>query len=1300
MMMRMRRPPDKLLNRARHFGDLRQIIAIRYLFFALIFCVVVLHPPLLAQPRQPQSETSSPLTKIADNPNRTTSTISITASELQTAIGPALDKVDEFRFIKKTAESLGIKVYLFGGTAAAFAHYLKWDLLRQKGDLRFHPARFDYKYINIYRSTQDLDIVVDGPESAIIAMAKALKENFPYLQGSKSQKNAWEVRSLRENIGDKLALLNSPDFLNQHTDSHSVGLIEITTPDKGMTRIRDLKDWENITSPGFLNDVIEGKIHYYFSNQHETTKFFREGRNPAILSVIRYFIKVAQLDLDTRAEDIKIVKRIIADFDPSSIQTNTYLKSWFSENGPKLIQNAIDVENAMQTIETIGLREKLLKTSDPRENGSLAWWMKKQPLETSPLGHQKDQNAPAPTAADLGIGIISHETTSFLVYEAITRSHQLLPNVLISRQGIVGESAAFGDGFYAMVGDRSGFRGTGFTIRFKVNPKAVLGSDFDFNDQNKYIVIKNRAAIEVLPENLKMDLIEYYNWLKSTTNLSSDDLGIYQRLHLALRPHFHHPSREAMTFLKSMSLDDLLDLMKKDPGLEGKYLLLGFALGHLAEPTTSDILKILESMQTTANSVSKEDREKFTSRFNEHHATHLQTLFITNKPTLLELQRAFELGLFINSEATYLATILPYLNSIDDILFALPHWKKFSSDSSHKSITIGLRTIGLRFFSLEPNIQQTKEFLSYIPNWKLSLGLGANKIYDPEVFAFALKSAIGKNSNNAEALRVWNARKKSFFGTVPDLPTLTQMNKQIQLFQVHYDTLLYVADHPTRRRTELTEFIKSLKPAAENDTTAKQAWHNALAKITDHYLTLKPSALELGTYLKNTVFTTEDRIVLLNRMDSIINSSVDFFNLTSKLSDKKALDQFVIEHPNKMKLFINSFDSASHILSRIGTMKAASVIIQGYAERFPQEHYNISELFMDSPLNTMDLTDTHELEALWERCFRMATTNATSATPLQPWLASVPTAKSYELFLESTLSRAESLDHFASLTWYQHKTRFEKMTPAIRATFATASNRIIPKLLLERISYFRTKEQEFSMNAFITLMQRLTDREAIITLTKAMIESPIRYNNSDWLYSWGTREPLLGLRPKLSKRELRSLDAAMVATYIIHREELTHPKHSFAADPIFKLLPAIFDRPILKALGLDQHDGLLIPLYNYFLLTHLRDYTIALKHLPRAVDREREFKHEFPFIRDYQGTARSGLKKTALALRKNFFPSPDILTDENLPQYIAKIEIERATTNQQIEDYFNQNPRALRKLNSDSSGLRCEEVLSPTQSDQ
>ncbi len=449
--------------------------------------------------------------------------------QLESAITERSMKVSEFRFIREEAERLGLRAWLFGGTAAGYAHYVKWDLLRESGDRRYQPDRFDYDYTNIYRSTQDLDIVIDGTPQQAAALQQRLAEAYPHLQGSKS---AWEVRLLRQSVGDKQALLNNPDFLNQHTDSNSTGMIELTLPPKGEGAVRDLRDW-SAKEPHFLKDVREGALHYYYSAKHGSTSLFREGRNPPILSVIRYLTKAFQYELKLRPEDLAQIRKLVAEFNPNA-NLGSYVSDWIERNGKKLFQNAVNLEYAARTLNELGLRKKLMAIrGDSDKLDSLAWWMNKAPLESKPLGTK------GRTAAEVfgrngwaGSGeplVVAHETNSFQSWESITRAHTGDPNVLQSREGLIGEAAVYGDGFYTQVG-RSGARGTGLTIRFMVDPNAREGSDFASIENGRHLLILNKNAIRVIPESLNFGPVEYFRFLLAGEGLDVGDKAILEKL--------------------------------------------------------------------------------------------------------------------------------------------------------------------------------------------------------------------------------------------------------------------------------------------------------------------------------------------------------------------------------------------------------------------------------------------------------------------------------------------------------------------------------------------------------------------------------------------------------------------------------------------------------------------------------------------------------------------------------------------------------------------------------------------------
>jgi hypothetical protein len=172
-------------------------------------------------------------------------------------------------------------------------------------------------------------------------------------------------------------------------------------------------------------------------------------------------------------------------------------------NAKKLFQNSVDVERSWNTLEALGLRAKLIAL--PAENkmaaDSLATMMSREPLRSHEigLGHGK-------TAAELGISRVAHETKQPLALESLTRSKRGWVNAFISRAGKTGENAVHGDGFYTKIGNE-GAVGSGLTIRFRVDPRARVGTDFLFpKDSPDYVIVLNKRALLVIPESLDAPL--------------------------------------------------------------------------------------------------------------------------------------------------------------------------------------------------------------------------------------------------------------------------------------------------------------------------------------------------------------------------------------------------------------------------------------------------------------------------------------------------------------------------------------------------------------------------------------------------------------------------------------------------------------------------------------------------------------------------------------------------------------------------------------------------------------------------
>lgn len=426
------------------------------------------------------------------------------AEVLAAEIAARAERVPEFGEIAEMARARGLRVWLFGGTAASFAHYVRWDLLREAGDGAYQAERFKYRFDNIFRPSQDIDIVVDGRAADAAAFQAGLQEKYPYFTGNKQQ---WEVRALRHASGDKEALLDNPDFVNQHTDSNSVGLIELTAPSPGEPAVRDLRDWNAVETSVFLRDVAQGRITFHYSRRHERTSRFRSGLNPPIFSAVRYLIKAFQFGLEPRKGDLAVIREIVRRFDPEEAPSG-YVLEWLNRNGRKLFIHSIDLARSWDVLERLGLRQKLMEVeASPGAHAGkgVAWTVDKEPLrDASDRRRLKREGKPGKTARALGIDVVTHSTRDVEAYESIRRSPRGVPVVWISRENGKDENAASGDGFYTNAGRPSSQ--AGFPLRFAVSPDAR--ENVDFVEVGGVLVWLTRDKLTLIPEGDGVDALQ------------------------------------------------------------------------------------------------------------------------------------------------------------------------------------------------------------------------------------------------------------------------------------------------------------------------------------------------------------------------------------------------------------------------------------------------------------------------------------------------------------------------------------------------------------------------------------------------------------------------------------------------------------------------------------------------------------------------------------------------------------------------------------------------------------------------
>jgi hypothetical protein len=427
----------------------------------------------------------------------------ITAQELTSEIRQKIDNVEEFHFIREQAEKMGIRAYLFGGAAMAMGMYTKWDLERRRGIYDYPAAMFDYDLKTIFSRSQDFDIVIDGSKEQLERLQELVRARYPYkLERGDS---AWEFRPLREPMGQpntrfyKEALLNDYSFLNQNSDTASTGLIEVTR--SADPCVRDIRTWNDPDNP-FLKYMLMGKIKILRSPNHKKTQRYKDGQNPEIMEVVRAITKSAQYQIKFTDDSWADLEEISRQFNPNEAKDNGVAYKRLLELGKKIFKGARSIEYASDVLKRLGLSQKLSQFDDPKVEGSLAWYLSKEPLRLDAVGRGNGR-----TAKELGLGLLSHDTKTPEAAESISRNIMGFPNAFVSRDGVAGERGKGGVGWYLRRGpigqssilmkDREA---TTYTVHVEALPNAREGSDFDLHWDGQAVVVKNKAAFRIIIE--------------------------------------------------------------------------------------------------------------------------------------------------------------------------------------------------------------------------------------------------------------------------------------------------------------------------------------------------------------------------------------------------------------------------------------------------------------------------------------------------------------------------------------------------------------------------------------------------------------------------------------------------------------------------------------------------------------------------------------------------------------------------------------------------------------------------------
>ena len=259
-------------------------------------------------------------------------------------------------------------VYLYGGALGRVSlrvnKYLK---NKEQNKAQGHLPR---SLIELLGPFSDIDIAVDIKRNHLNGFLSYLNQNSMSHLGRIPK---WELITL--NFENERGLLNNKNFINQNMDSFSSGKSPMSYF-KGNGWARDIIP-QRPQGQDFLSSV-KNQVNYYFdSPDHETTTNYIQGRNPKIISAIKYISNIIRFDLEYTEKDFEQVKKIVRRFKLQT-KSDSFDGSYVLPRLDSVLTQAFlessDIQKSLALLEKLNIIQALKGHTD--YNFSFFYWKK------------------------------------------------------------------------------------------------------------------------------------------------------------------------------------------------------------------------------------------------------------------------------------------------------------------------------------------------------------------------------------------------------------------------------------------------------------------------------------------------------------------------------------------------------------------------------------------------------------------------------------------------------------------------------------------------------------------------------------------------------------------------------------------------------------------------------------------------------------------------------------------------------------------------------------------------------------
>jgi hypothetical protein len=759
-----------------------------------------------------------------------------------------------------------------------------------------------------------------------------------------------------------------------------------------------------------------------------------------------------------------------------------------------------------------------------------------------------------------------------------------------------------------------------------------------------------------------MSFVDYYAWLLSGPQLSKDDLGVYQRLRLALRANFLNPTRDEIQWLKKLSYGDLRKIFSIDPSGESKILLLKNIVDRTN--TADDILGLFQDITEWRKTANGDDASLFMSQVQSTFGGQFRWKFLDLAPNDTQLLLGLQFGLFDNQEELFWSALLPQITEQTSLMEVWKnHWRPYlrshpelmtSELDNVKRLRPSMIAFYKRGLSLNPNFGQNESFVG-LPS-PVKIGVQSQNIQEPLAFMKEL-SEFFVFYGLRKTLRVWSLRRAILFSLEPTVIELIEMFKIELPALVKAELLTYATQKLVIRR--ISEWNALMHAATDIQEFRKDTPENidhfnvALLDLVDLFLKNDPPINEYSRLFQSKAFRSPiQKVQLLKHLAANFHSLSQFTAINGQKNLSSEINRVIVENPSFLRRYQSSHNEVLGFITMMERYPAGYLVFKDYVNTHPKD-FNFVLQVLKTKIKTHASEDFEFLDPIWLNAFyEFEKTGPTFSALLSLKLAAI-SPRTYRVLLESLLQKVSTFSGLEQIVMTHDDDWLTPLSPMSRDKILEVNDELVPAKFKE---LYPVSSLNWSIDTFVRSSQNFTRAASVLQIFDQLVHKGLPGPGN---------ESFLHIKSHFSDNQSYDYKIALALYFIFEFETMLDSRNKWPGDIGFQIMYHLTSQYQYEILGLRSNEELVLQLNRVFTLKSIKALVESADYRSGSDQAESQFRQITSVSYQVDGSEISQkLKKQQSQIKERYKSYPSAYWQEltqrekTTPKSRAELEAE------------------------------------------